>query len=189
MCGSVCSFGVPFTKNAICGREIFTTFIAYSCFSFGWHAGVEMVMHVMQMIEKQKVDCNTCDCRIGKGRVIKSLGEDTRVAHFERSAKSNWRRTVALSRRKRMVAHNIADVSQLFAVIQQNPGGAILRDGSMTKTNELDEWKDTISIQFSGQLVRLLHWILRTGDSLFAALVCWGGFLALLLQIHRTSAL
>ena len=37
--------------------------------------------------------------------------------------------------------------------------------------------KDTISIQFSGQLVRLHHCILRTVDSLFAVLVCSDGFL------------
>ena len=51
-----------------------------------------------------------------------------------------------------------------------------------TKTSLMKQEKDTISIQFSGQLVRLLHWILRTVDSLFAALVCWDGFSRLSVQ-------
>ena len=41
----------------------------------------------------------------------------------------------------------------------------------------------TISILLLDQLFRLLHWTLRTVDSLFAIRVCWDVFLGLLIQI------
>ena len=42
---------------------------------------------------------------------------------------------------------------------------------------------------FLGRLVQFLQWILRTVDSLFAALVCWDGVWSFLLQTLRTTAL
>ena len=69
------------------------------------------------------------------------------------------------------------------------PATTNLMVATMTKMSLMKQWKDTISIRFSGQLVRLLRWILRTVESLFAVFVRWDGFLALLLQILRTSAL
>ena len=54
---------------------------------------------------------------------------------------------------------------------------------AMLKRN-LMKWKmGTISILLLDQLVRLLHWILRTVDSLFAKRVSWDVFLGLLIQI------
>ena len=66
--------------------------------------------------------------KLEKGGVIRSLGEDTRVALVVGSTEPNWRRTVAVARRKRMVAYILAYVTLLFAVMvrrrtffQENP--------------------------------------------------------------------
>ena len=58
------------------------------------------------------------------------------------------------------------------------PATIRLMIATVTKTCLMRQQNDTISIQFSGQLVRLLHWILRTVDPLFAVLVSWDGFLS-----------
>ena len=55
------------------------------------------------------------------------------------------------------------------------PATICLVIANMTKTRLMWQKKDTISVQFSGQLVRLLHWILWKVDSLFAVRVCWDG--------------
>ena len=93
-------------------------------FFLGVARRVEIVMHVTQMIDSEA----HVTVELGKKGVIKSLGEDTRVAHVVGSAKSNWRRTVALTRRKRMVAYILACVTLQFAVtvrrrtfFQENP--------------------------------------------------------------------
>ena len=60
--------------------------------------------HACNVDDQQQGERNTCDCQIRKGSVIKSLGEDTRVAHVV-VVLNERARMVAMSRRKRMVAH------------------------------------------------------------------------------------
>ena len=70
--------------------------------------------------------------------VIGSLGEDTRVDHVVGSAKSNWRRTVTLTRRKRMVAYIIACVTLLFAVMVRR---RTLRHSPTSRWSQASWWQ------------------------------------------------
>ena len=95
---------------------------------------VEMVMHVMQMNDNRSWNETHVTVELEARSVIR-LGEDTRVAQLWVALNLNWRRTVTLSRRERMVARNIADVSLLFAVVvrrrtffQENPSIMFFRD-------------------------------------------------------------
>ena len=52
------------------------------------------------------------------------------------------------------------------------PATICLMIAIMTKKSMMRQQKGTISIQFSGQIVRHLHWIVRTVNSLFAMDFC-----------------
>ena len=77
--------------------------------------GVEMVMHVMQMSDNRRWNETHVTVELDEEASAGHLVRTHRVAHVVGRAISNWRRTITLSRRKRMVAYNIADVSRLFA--------------------------------------------------------------------------
>ena len=98
-----------------------------------------------------------------KGSVIRALGEDTRIVRV--ASRTHGRaQMAAISRRKRTVAHDIADVPLLFAVMvrrrtsfqedpsivfltlgavhratQQGRGGAMLRGGSFDQSGGCQE--------------------------------------------------